>query len=66
MILFTNLEHVKVDYKNYTPIPILKLTTSANFKINNINASEKETLNLLKKESDTNRFKILINEDNYN
>ena len=66
MILFTNLEDVKVDGKNYTQIPVLKLTTKTGFEIKGINDSEKEILNLLKKESNINGFKILINEGYYN
>lgn len=61
MILFTNLENVKIDNKNYNPIPILKLTTGSGFDIKNISASNKETLNLLKKEAEINKFKIIIN-----
>ena len=66
MILFTNLEDVKIENKNYKPMPILKLTTAKDFDIKKISNSEKETLNLLKNESDTNGFKILINEGFYN
>ena len=61
MILFTNLENVKIDNKNYNPIPILKLTTGAGFDIKNISAPNKETLNLLKKEAEINKFRIIIN-----
>jgi hypothetical protein len=40
MILFTNLEDVKVDEENYNPIPILKLTTGSGFNLNALNKSQ--------------------------
>lgn len=61
MILFTNLENVRIDNKNYNPIPILKLTTGSGFNIKNISGPNKETLNLLKKEAEINKFRIIIN-----
>jgi len=61
MILFTNLEDVKIDGKKFTPIPILKLTTADTFKLTDINKPQKEMLEILKKEAQTNNFKILLN-----
>ena len=61
MILFTNLENVKIDNKNYNPIPVLKLTTGVGFDIKNISGLNKEMLNLLKKEAEINKFRIIIN-----
>lgn len=61
MILFTNLENVKIDNKIYNPVPILKLTTGAGFDIKNISSTNKEMLNLLKKEAEINKFRIIIN-----
>src|SRR3989344_2113824 len=63
MILFTNLEEVKVDNQKFNPIPILKLTTIDNFKLKNINKLQKEMLEVLKKEAKTNKFKILLNKE---
>lgn len=60
MILFTNLENVKIDNKRYVPIPILKLTTENGFKAENLNKSQKEILALLRKEAKVNSFKILV------
>ena len=65
MILFTNFEDVKIDNKNYKPMPILKLTTKKDFDIKIISNSEKEMLNLLKKEADSNGFEIMINNNQY-
>ncbi len=61
MILFTNLKNVKIDGKTLKPIPILKLTASDNFKLENINKSQKEILEVLKKEAKKNNFRILLN-----
>ena len=63
MILFTNLEDVKVDNKKFNPVPILKLTTVDNFKLKNLNKSQKEMLEVLKKEAKTNNFRILLNRE---
>lgn len=61
MILFTNLEDVKIGNKAYNPIPTLKLTTGKGFDIKRINDSDKEILDLLKKEAETNKFRVRIN-----
>ena len=63
MILFTNLEEVKVDKQKFNPVPILKLTTVSIFKMEDINKSQKEMLEVLKKEAKTNRFRILLNKE---
>ena len=64
MILFTNLEDVKIDGKKYNPIPILKLTTGEGFELNGLNEQQKKILELLKKEAKFNGFEILINDIN--
>ena len=69
MILYTNMKNVSVNDKNYTAIPILKLTSSK--LINNINQSElemnselnekqKEILKKLFDEADENNFQVII------
>ena len=63
MILFTNLEDVKVDKQNFKPVPILKLTTADNFNLEDINKSQKEMLEVLKKEANKNKFRVLLNKD---
>jgi len=60
MILFTNLEDVKVSNRNYKHFPILKLTTNGSFKIDKLNNSQKELLTLLTKEAKMNGFKVMI------
>ena len=62
MTLFTNLEDVKLDGKGYNPVAVLKMTTGKNFKIENINKSQKEMLEVLKKEAKSNGFKIVVND----
>jgi hypothetical protein len=61
MILFTNLEQVKIDNKKLLPIPILKLTTADKFSLQDLNKSQKKMLKLLKEEAQLNNFKILLN-----
>src|SRR3989344_1753439 len=63
MILFTNLEDVKINDKNFNPVPIIKLTTGDKFFIENLNDEQKKLLEVLKKEAKINRFKIMINEE---
>jgi hypothetical protein len=60
MILFTNLEDVKIDSKEYNPVPVLKLTTEGGFKSSQINNSQKNVLSLLSKEAKRNGFQVLI------
>mgnify|MGYP001567782364 CR=1 FL=1 len=63
MILFTNLENVKVDNQTFNSVPILKLTTGDKFKLETINKPQKKILELLKKEAKTNNFKLLLNKE---
>ncbi|MCW7076931.1 MAG: hypothetical protein OCU18_06555, partial [Candidatus Syntrophoarchaeum sp.] len=62
MMLFANLEDVKVDEENYIPIPILKLTTGSGFNLNAINESQLEMLKVLRNEAETNGFSVMIND----
>ena len=61
MILFTNLKHLKVGDNGYTPVPILKLTTGADFNLNSLNNSQRTLLADLKQEAETNGFQVTIN-----
>jgi hypothetical protein len=63
MILFTNLENVQIEGKNYNPVPILKLTTAKDFYATR--SENLELINLLKTEAKTNRFRLLINDKFY-
>jgi len=58
MILFTNLEDVKIDDKEYNPIAVLKLTIKGGFKPDQITRSQKNTLILLSKEAKRNKFLV--------
>ncbi|OHB69358.1 MAG: hypothetical protein A2W23_04245, partial [Planctomycetes bacterium RBG_16_43_13] len=60
MILFTNLEDVEIDRVNYMPKPVLKLTVKGGFRISNLNKSQRNNVDLLNKEADTNGFGILL------
>lgn len=63
MILFTNLENVKIDGINYNPVPILKLTTGKRFSLKSISSSQEDMLNTLKKEATENGFRVVINSE---
>lgn len=60
MILFTNLEDVKIDGKNYKPLAVLKLTVKGKFNKSLLNPSQKRILKLLYQESKLNNFKLKI------
>lgn len=60
MILFTNLEYVKIDSKKYNSVAVLKLTTAKKFNIQNLNTSRKKILVLLQKEAKVNNFRIIL------
>lgn len=62
MILFTNLENVKVDGEEYNPIPVLKLTTNSRFNEKLLSKSKRNLFNLLKEEAKHNGFRIKIND----
>jgi len=60
MILFTNLEDVKIGSKNYKPIPTIKLTIEGKFKELNLSKTQKKILLLLKQEAYKNNFQIIL------
>jgi len=63
MILFTNLENVRINTKWYNSIPILKLTTGDKFIMETLNKPRQKLLTLLQKEASMNNFKIMINKN---
>jgi hypothetical protein len=63
MILFTNLENLKIDERNYNPVPVLKLTTGEGFSLNSLGRSQKNRLTNLKREAETNGFQIITNDE---
>lgn len=62
MILFTNLEDVKVNNENYQPVSVLKLTTGKIFDENLLNKGYQKIISRLKKEATINNFKVMINQ----
>ncbi|MFA7203602.1 MAG: hypothetical protein WC188_07865 [Candidatus Caldatribacteriota bacterium] len=62
MILFTNLEDVKIANSKFTSIPVLKLTTAKTLNVENLSKFQQETLKILKEEASKNNFKILLND----
>jgi hypothetical protein len=62
MILFTNLENTTINGVPYNRIPILKLTTGAGFIMESLKQHQIKLLDILRKEAQTNRFRVLIND----
>lgn len=60
MILFTNLEEVKIDSQDYNPVAVMKLTVEKHFDENSLSISQKRILSLLRKEAEENNFKIIL------
>lgn len=60
MILFTNLEDVKVDNKKFKSRAILKLTVRGRFDKSRLSESQQKILNLVHKESELNHFQLLL------
>ena len=58
MILFTNLEDVKINGKNYNAKAALKLTTKK-FNAQKLTLSQKKVIARLQKEAITNNFKLI-------
>lgn len=58
MILFTNVTEVKAKEIGYQPNAILKLTTGDGVDLNELNIRQKELYELLRKEAETNNFRI--------
>jgi len=63
MILFTNLENTTINRVSYNSVPILKLTTGAGFIVESLNQRQLGLLDILKKEAQTNGFRVLINDN---
>lgn len=59
MILFTNLEEVRVDGEDYNPVAVLKLTVEKGFSEKDISKTQGETLSILKQEAELNGFRIV-------
>jgi hypothetical protein len=60
MILFTNLKDVKINGKNYSARPVLKLTIENQFDTMQLRDSQKKALKLLKQEAKINGFEVKI------
>lgn len=60
MILFTNLEDIKIGGKNYNVKPVLKLTIENHFDPAQLRDTQKKELDLLKKEARINNFEVKI------
>jgi len=63
MVLFSNLEEVMVGGREYSPLPILKLTTGSGFNLEKLSLRERKVWERLKEEAEKNSFKIMLNGD---
>ena len=61
MMLFTNLENLKVGAREYIPISIVKLTTGTGLSSKSQNVRRKARLRGLWQETETNGFRVSIN-----
>jgi len=61
MVLYSNLENVFINKKEFKFIPVLKLTTKKRFNENKLTKQKLKFWKLLKREAKTNKFKIKIN-----
>jgi len=61
MILFTNLEDVKIEGRAYSRVAVLKLTTGPRLSGYRLNVSEERLMDILRQEAQVNRFRIAIN-----
>ncbi|MDE0041040.1 MAG: hypothetical protein OXT74_03325, partial [Candidatus Poribacteria bacterium] len=61
MMLFTNLENLRVGEKGYLPIPIVKLTTGPDLNLQAQSSQKKNMLIHLREEAETNGFRVSIN-----
>ena len=61
MMLFANLENLRVGAKQYIPIPIVKLTTAPGLSLKSQSAKMKSKLRKLWHESHINGFRVSIN-----
>jgi len=60
MILFTNLEDVRINGKSFDPKPVLKLTVENHFDNKKLSETQKKNLDLLYREAKINGFLIKI------
>jgi len=60
MILFTNLEDVRINGRSFNPRPVLKLTVENHFDVRKLTSTQKRNLKLLNEEAKTNNFILKI------
>jgi hypothetical protein len=58
MILFTNLDDLKINGEKYKPVAVLKLTTEKHFNKNSLSFFQKKILKLLLEEAKINNFRV--------
>ena len=63
MMLFTNLENLTFEEEEYIPVPILKLTTGKGFGPKPRTRQQANLLTQLRREAETNKFRVQINDE---
>lgn len=66
MVLLTNLKEVTIDQRVFSPVAVLRLTSEQTFLTEHLTSTQRETLQMLKKEAENNQFYVIINEANLN
>lgn len=61
MILFTNLEDVRIEEHTYNPVAVLKLTTGPGFSVHQLSDNQVKLMDTLRQEAEANQFKISLN-----
>jgi hypothetical protein len=61
LIVYTNLKTVTVDGETYNAVPVLKLTNGDGTSYSQLDYDDKKVLNNLKREAETNRFRVNFN-----
>ena len=61
MLLFTNLEDLKLDGQSYNPVPIMKLTGNVKFRTESLTSSQRRFWQILtEREAELNGFSVRI------
>jgi hypothetical protein len=63
MILYTNLENVKIEENVINFVPVIKLTTNNKFEFSTLSKRKKKDLEDLLNEAQENNFKVIINQN---
>ncbi|MCD4782512.1 MAG: hypothetical protein K8T10_01645 [Candidatus Eremiobacteraeota bacterium] len=60
MVIFTNLENVEINDKQFKPIPRLKLTSKEGFDETKLSKRQKKSIEKLRNEASENKFELVL------